>query len=154
MIFQGALIFFISYHGSSIDKRLNAPLFATLAAACLIGGYYPLTQIYQHVEDRGDDVTTISMLLGKRGTFMFCGGIFAAATLLMFATFYYQQELRSFYIFLVCMLPMVLFFLQWAVKVWKNEAEANFKNSLWMNVLASGCTAICFLILIILRSIE
>ncbi len=154
IIFQGALVFFISYHGSSVNKSFDVPLLPMLAAACLIGGYYPLTQIYQHDDDRKDGVQTISMLLGKRGTFIFCGGIFAAATLLMFETFNYKHQLRSFYIFSGSMLPMVLFFLRWMMKVWKNEAEANFKNSLWMNVLASGCTIICFLTLLILQSFE
>jgi 1,4-dihydroxy-2-naphthoate polyprenyltransferase len=154
VVFQGALSFFISYHGSSVNKTLSVPLLPMLASACLIGGYYPLTQVYQHDEDRKDGVLTISMLLGKRGTFVFCGGIFAAATLLLLATFYYQDQLRSFFIFLGCMLPMVSYFLGWMTKVWKNEAEASFKNSLWMNVLASGCTAICFLILITLKLFE
>jgi 1,4-dihydroxy-2-naphthoate octaprenyltransferase len=154
VVFQGALSFFISYHGSSVNKTLTVPLLPMLASACLIGGYYPLTQVYQHNEDHKDGVLTISMLLGKRGTFVFCGGIFAAATLLMLATFYYQHQLRSFFIFLGCMLPMVFYFLGWMTKVWKNEAEASFKNSLWMNVLASGCTAICFLILITLKLVE
>jgi len=154
VVFQGALSFFISYHGSSVNKTLIVPFLPMLASACLIGGYYPLTQVYQHDEDRKDGVMTISMLLGKRGTFVFCGGIFAAATLLMLATFYYQDQLRSFFIFLGCMLPMVSYFLAWMTKVWKNEAEASFKNSLWMNVLASGCTAICFLILITLKLFE
>jgi 1,4-dihydroxy-2-naphthoate octaprenyltransferase len=154
VVFQGALSFFISYHGSSVNKTLTIPLLPMLASACLIGGYYPLTQVYQHNEDHKDGVLTISMLLGKRGTFVFCGGIFAAATLLMLATFYYQHQLRSFFIFLGCMLPMVFYFLGWMTKVWKNEAEASFKNSLWMNVLASGCTAICFLILITLKLVE
>ena len=151
VLFQGALVFMITYHGGSLDKTLNIPLLPMMAAACLIGGYYPLTQIYQHDDDRKDGILTISMILGKRGTFLFCGGIFAAATLLMFITFYREDRLDGFYIFLGCMLPMVLFFLSWMKKVWKNEAEANFRNSLWMNILASGCTAICFITLLILR---
>jgi len=150
VLFQGALVFLITYHGSSLDKTLDVPLLPMMAAACLIGGYYPLTQIYQHDDDRKDGILTISMLLGKRGTFLFCGGIFAAATLLMFITFYREDRLHGFYIFLGCMLPMVLFFISWMKKVWKNEAEANFKNSLWMNVLASCCTAISFITLLIL----
>ena len=154
VVFQGALSFFVSYHGSSVNKTLSVPLLPMLASACLIGGYYPLTQIYQHDDDRSDGVLTISMVLGKRGTFIFCGGIFAAATLLMLATFYMQHQLRSFFIFLGCMLPMVLFFLSWTIKVWRNEAEASFTNSLWMNILASGCTTICFLILITLKLFE
>jgi len=151
VLFQGALVFLLTYHGSSLDKTLDVPLLPMMAAACLIGGYYPLTQIYQHDDDRKDGILTISMLLGKRGTFLFCGGIFAAATLLMFITFYREDRLKAFYIFLGCMLPMILFFLSWMKKVWKNEAEANFKNSLWMNILASCCTAICFITLLILR---
>jgi 1,4-dihydroxy-2-naphthoate octaprenyltransferase len=150
-VFQGAVTFFISYHGSSVDKSLNVPLLPMIAAACLIGGYYPLTQIYQHEDDRRDGVRTVSMLLGIRGTFLFCGGIFAAATLFMFITFYNKHRLDFFYIFLGCMLPMVVYFLNWMRKAWKNEEEANFKNSLWMNVLASGCTAACFLTLLIVR---
>ena len=151
VLFQGALVFMITYHGSSLNKTLQVPLLPMMAAACLIGGYYPLTQIYQHDDDRKEGIMTISMLLGKRGTFLFCGGIFAAATLLMFITFYKEERLDAFYIFLGCMLPMILFFLSWMKKVWKNEAEANFRNSLWMNILASCCTAICFITLLILR---
>jgi 1,4-dihydroxy-2-naphthoate octaprenyltransferase len=151
VLFQGALVFLITYHGSSLDKTLDVPLLPMMAAACLIGGYYPLTQVYQHENDRKDGILTISMLLGMRGTFLFCGGIFAAATLLMFLTFYNEDRLDAFYIFLGCMLPMVLFFISWMKKVWKNEAEANFRNSLWMNILASCCTAVCFMTLLILR---
>jgi 1,4-dihydroxy-2-naphthoate octaprenyltransferase len=151
VIFQGALVFFMSYHGCSADKTLDVPIIPLLAAACLIGGYYPLTQIYQHEADKKDGVNTISMMLGKRGTFIFCGCIFVAATILLFITFSGRGELSSFYIFLASMLPMFLFFQWWMLAVWKDEKKANFKNSLLMNVLASGCTTICFLILIILK---
>jgi 1,4-dihydroxy-2-naphthoate octaprenyltransferase len=154
VIFQGMMTFFMSYHGSSVNKTLHVPLMSMLAAGLLIGGSYPLTQVYQHEDDRKDGVTTISMLLGRRGTFIFCGGIFVAATLLMFATFYQQQRLGSFFIFLACMLPMVLFFTWWMMKVRKDSSQANFRNSLWMNVLASACTTVCFLIIIILKGFE
>lgn len=154
VVFQGAATFFISYHGCSVNKPLSIPVLPMAAAASLIGGYYPLTQIYQHEEDRKDGIVTISMLLGKRGTFIFCGGIFAAATLLMFMTFYKEDRMGGFYIFLGCMLPMVLFFMSWMRKVWRDEKHANFRNSLWMNVLASSCTTVCFLTLLILRSVE
>jgi 1,4-dihydroxy-2-naphthoate polyprenyltransferase len=152
IVFQGAVIFFITFHGASINKTLDVPIIPMFAALLLIGGYYPLTQVYQFEEDKKDGVTTISMLLGKRGSFIFCGGIFAAATVLMFFTFYKRNQLGSFYIFLASMLPMVAFFLYWMREVWRDESKANFKNSLLMNVLASFCTAICFLTLIILKS--
>ena len=154
IIFQGAVTFFLSYHGSSVDKTLNIPFWPALASSLLIGGYYPLTQIYQHEDDLKDGVVTISYKLGKKGTFVFCGIVFALATAAMFFTFEERGQLQFFFIFAVCMLPMIFFFMQWMTKTWKDPSKADFKNSLRMNLLASGCTTICFLILIILKGFE
>jgi len=154
IIFQGALTFFLSYHGSSVDKTLQIPFWPALASSFLIGGYYPLTQIYQHEEDLKDGVVTISYKLGKKGTFVFCGIVFALATAAMFFTFDERGQLQFFFIFAVCMLPMIFFFMQWMVRTWKDQTKADFKNSLRMNLLASGCTTICFLILIIMKGFE
>jgi 1,4-dihydroxy-2-naphthoate octaprenyltransferase len=149
VIFQGALVFVLSYHGSSHDHSFSVPVWGVVAAACLIGGYYPLTQIYQHEADKADGVTTISYMLGKRGTFIFCAAIFGIATFSMFLLFNGQGQLKPFYLFVMCMGPMVWFFIQWMMKVWRNAQHANFKNSLVMNVLAAACTTVCFLIMII-----
>jgi len=154
VLFQGVEVFFLSYYAASLHKTFAVPLWPMLAAGLLIGGYYPLTQVYQHEADKKDGVSTISMLLGVRGTFVFCGCIFAAATLMMFATFYQQQKLQYFFVFIACMLPMVLFFLWWMKKTWNNSNAADFKNSLVMNVLASACTSICFLIILIWKTVE
>jgi len=154
IVFQGALTFFLSYHGSSVNKTLQIPFWPALASSLLIGGYYPLTQIYQHEEDLEDGVVTISYKLGKKGTFVFCGIVFALATTAMFFTFDERGQLQFFIIFAVCMLPMILFFIRWMIKTWRDQAQADFKNSLRMNLLASGCTTICFLILIIMKGFE
>jgi 1,4-dihydroxy-2-naphthoate octaprenyltransferase len=154
IICQGALTFSLSYHGSSADKTLAVPLWPVVASTLLIGGYYPLTQVYQHEDDLKDGVYTISYKLGKRGTFVFCGIVFALATAAMFFTFDEQKQVKLFFIFALCMMPMIIFFMQWMMKVWKDESKADFKNSLWMNLLASCCTTICFLILIILKGFE
>ncbi len=154
IIFQGAVTFFLSYHGSSVDKTLEIPFWPALASSLLIGGYYPLTQIYQHEEDLKDGVVTISYKLGKKGTFVFCGVVFALATAAMFFTFDERGQLQFFFIFTVCMLPMIFFFMQWMVRTWKDQSKADFKNSLRMNLLASCCTTICFSILIILKGFE
>jgi len=154
IIFQGAVTFFLSYHGSIVDKTLEIPFWPALASSLLIGGYYPLTQIYQHEEDLKDGVVTISYKLGKKGTFVFCGIVFALATAAMFFTFDERGQLQLFFIFAVCMFPMIFFFIQWMVKTWKDQTKADFKNSLRMNLLASCCTTICFLILIIMKGFE
>jgi 1,4-dihydroxy-2-naphthoate octaprenyltransferase len=149
VVFQGALIFFLSYHGCNADKSLNVPVWGMISSSCLIGGYYPLTQVYQHREDRADGVTTISYILGKKGTFIFSGIVFALATFFLFLLYKQSSNLWPFWLFILCMGPMVWFFIHWMLKVWKDEQQANFRNSLWMNVLAAICTTICFTILII-----
>jgi len=149
LVFQGALVFFLSYHACSVDQSLNPPLWGLLAASCLIGGSYPLTQVYQHREDKEDGVKTISMLLGKRGTFLFCSIVFTLATLFLFLLYKQSSIIWAFWLFVICMTPMVWFFVQWMLKVWKDGHQANFRNSLWMNILAAMCTTICFSILII-----
>lgn len=154
VICQGALIFFLTWYGAGEILSLQVPVLPMIAASFLIGGYYPLTQVYQHEEDTKDGVKTISLLLGKRGTFIFCGIIFTIATAVMFFTFYNQNNIRFFWLFLVCMSPMALFFSKWMLQVWKNEKAADFKNSLTTNLLASLCTSICFLIMLIINQFE
>jgi len=148
-IFQGALIFFITYHGVHSGKTLFVPWLPCIISSLLIGALYPLTQIYQHKEDEMDGVTTISMLLGKRGSFVFSMTLFLTASLLMFILF--REELNYFYLFLLLLMPVVLFFLYWMRKVWQDESAADFMYSLRMNILSTFCTAAFFSTLIILK---
>jgi 1,4-dihydroxy-2-naphthoate polyprenyltransferase len=79
IVFQGAVTFFMVQHGSSSDKTMDVSLINMIIASLLIGGFYPLTQIYQHKQDKEDGVTTLSMLLGYKGSFIFTAVIYAAA---------------------------------------------------------------------------
>jgi 1,4-dihydroxy-2-naphthoate octaprenyltransferase len=148
---QGSLIFFISYHAVDSNHRLHGPVLANIIATLLIGALYPLTQIYQHEEDRRDGVTTISYLLGKRGSFVFSGILFSAATTLMYVFSGLNGKPEHFTLFLVCTMPVVLYFLYWLSRVWKNDRAADFGNSLRMNILATLCTTAYFITLIFLN---
>lgn len=147
-IFQGAAIFFITYHAISTNETFNVPMLPCLISSLLIGALYPLTQIYQHEEDKKDGVISISYLLGKKGTFVFSMLLFLSATFLLFLRFKQSDELNHFYWYLFIMLPVVLFFLYWMIRVWRNEKAADFKNSLLMNVVSTLCTTIFFITLI------
>ncbi len=96
-------------------------------------------------------MTTISYVLGKRGTFFFSMALFLLATAGMYLLFRQQQQLNFFFLYLLYLLPVVLFFLYWMSKVWKTEEAANFKNSLRMNALSTLCTTAYFITLIILN---
>lgn len=150
-IFQGALVFYITYHGCHPQQPLAVPVLPCVLASLLIGALYPLTQIYQHEEDKRDGVITLSYMLGKRGTFLFSMGQFLLATGLFYLLFRRQDQVSHFVLYLLILLPVVLFFLYWMWSVWQNEEAANFKNSLRMNAVSTFCTTALFITLIILN---
>ncbi|MEJ7767622.1 MAG: UbiA family prenyltransferase [Chitinophagaceae bacterium] len=155
VIFQGAVTFWLVYHGSHFpDITFQVPGTGMLASSLLIGGFYPLTQIYQHVADREEGVITISALLGYRGTFVFTGTVYFFAFVVLAYHFIAGLEMRQFFILQIFMLPVLVYFFLWAVKVWKNTAHADFTHTMKMNILASTCTNLAFLTLLILRIFE
>ncbi len=127
------------------------PWMPAVASSFLIGALYPLTQIYQHKEDKADGVISISYFLGKRGSFLFSMMLFLSAAAVLFIWFNKTSQHRFFYFFLLITLPVVFFFLYWMRKVWQDEAAADFKNSLRMNVIATFSTTVYFLTLIIIK---
>ncbi|MEO8720051.1 MAG: UbiA family prenyltransferase [Ginsengibacter sp.] len=151
IIFQGALTFFLVYHGSSGVQTLDVPILPMIASALLIGGFYPLTQIYQHEEDRKDGVTSLSILLGYEGTFFFTGIVYAFAFITLGWYFYLQSEFLDFIILQIFLIPVIVYFFIWFLKVKKNKADANFKNTMRMNILASTGANIGFITLLILK---
>jgi 1,4-dihydroxy-2-naphthoate octaprenyltransferase len=56
MIFQGAFTFILCYHGCHTGLTTSIPVLPAVISSLLIGGFYPLTQIYQHKEDLKDGV--------------------------------------------------------------------------------------------------
>jgi 1,4-dihydroxy-2-naphthoate polyprenyltransferase len=154
IIFQGAVTFFLVFHGSSSNHSLNVPVLAMIASSLLIGGFYPLTQIYQHEEDRKDGVITISFLLGYNGTFVFTGIVYAFAFIVLALYFYLKSNFLNFIILQIFMLPVIVNFFLWFSKVKKNNSDANFKNTMQMNLLASIFTNLGFITLLILKIVE
>ena len=150
-IFQGGVIFYISYHAIHPDQTYIVPWLSCIISSFLIAALYPLTQVYQHEADQKDGVTTISYELGIKGTFIFSMILFLVATFLLYLRFQKLDELNHFNLYLLIMLPVVLFFLYWMLKAWKNPESANFRNSLLMNLLSTICTTVFFVLMIILK---
>ncbi|HEY1407052.1 MAG TPA: UbiA family prenyltransferase, partial [Spirochaetota bacterium] len=89
--FQGFIIFVLSYgsfdsggYSGIIHSSVYLP--AILCSLFMLGAY-PMTQIYQHREDRRRGDRTISMLLGIRGTFILTSIVFLIV--LISFVFYY-----------------------------------------------------------------
>ena len=154
IVFQGFFTFAMVYYSCSIDLSWNIPMIPAIASSLLIGGFYPLTQIYQHQSDKNDGVITISYLLGYKGNFIFCGIVYMLAMLLLFQYYSSEQTLWKFMLFTTMGIPVTFFFIQWAVKVWHNISFADFTHTMKMNFIASCCTNLAFFILLIVKYFE
>lgn len=151
IIFQGAVTFFLVYHGSHGEKTLHVPIEAMVASSLLIGGFYPLTQIYQHEADLKDGVRTISCMLGIKGTFIFTAIVYCFAFAALAYSFFISRETREFFVLATCMLPVLVYFFVWAAKVWKDKRQANFENTMRMNMIASIGTNIGFIAVLLMQ---
>jgi 1,4-dihydroxy-2-naphthoate octaprenyltransferase len=154
MFFQGAFTFIIVYHGIQQAPIHDVPILPAIVSSLLIGGFYPLTQIYQHQEDLADGVVTISYKLGYRGTFICCAVLYTAAIALLYIYFAGLGKTTDFFVFTLLLSPVLFFFFKWATAVWHDISAADFNNTMKMNVVASVCTNIAFLVLLIRSIIE
>jgi 1,4-dihydroxy-2-naphthoate octaprenyltransferase len=148
--FQGAFIFTLVYaagqHFSVIESLNNMtsnnqnPLLAALFSSLLLWSIYPITQVYQHEADAKAGDITMSIILGKKGTFINTILLFSLATIISF--FFLNQ--KQFILFMVLSLPIALFTMWWFTKVIENPENANFENTMKMNLLSSCMLNLCF----------
>lgn len=135
-LFQGAFTYFTIILAFQKDfANLHVQILPAMISTIMLWAVYPMSQIYQHEEDakRGD--ITMSMLLGIRGTFAFTAIVFSIA----FGGFLFYFSPSDFTTLLLFNLPTLGFFGWWFLKVLKYKNQANFKNTMWLNLLASVC---------------
>ncbi|MER0440626.1 UbiA family prenyltransferase [Emticicia sp. W12TSBA100-4] len=135
-LFQGAFTYFsvIMVFDKDIE-HLKSQILPSIISTLMLWAVYPMSQIYQHEEDakRGD--TTMSILLGIRGTFVFTALVFSIA----FTGFFFYFSQADFVTLLIFNLPTLAFFGWWFLKTLKDKDQANFRNTMWLNLLASVC---------------
>lgn len=152
-IFQGAFVYLMS--GAAISTFSFAGFFTLNNLICMsvaslfIGSIYPLTQIYQHDADKKDGVISISYKLGYIGTFIFSSILFSIAIVFLFYYFNLKHQQIAMVLFLLITLPMVIKLGIWFNKVRIDTVNANFENTMAMNLLTSACMNLYFLVLIL-----
>lgn len=156
VFFQGGFTYYLCYLGiTGIPLALTQTnLFILIACSLQIAGAYPLTQIYQHRADLADGVVTLSYKLGYRGTFLFTGLMFVACNLFYYLYFSSLNKVIHFIYLQLFFIPLILYFLWWLKKVYSDNNEANYKNTMRMNLVASLCMGLCFVFFIILKYIQ
>lgn len=151
IVFQGAITYLMVYAGSYLGGAPAIPWEGMLISSLLFGGFYPLTQVYQHEQDVKDGVQTISYKLGIKGTFVFSGIMYAIADMTLFFYFSRNDQLTQFLILQLFLVPVVAYFIYWWKQVIANEANASFRYSLKMNFVAAMSTNLAFILLFVMN---
>jgi 1,4-dihydroxy-2-naphthoate octaprenyltransferase len=155
MFFQGGYTFLLV--NASSENLFDLSWFShqhirgMVLASLLIGGFYPLTQIYQHAEDieRGD--YTISFKLGIIGTFIFSGILFIASCLIAWNYFTSFYNLNQFVIFMACLVPVMAYYFYWLGNTIHNLMLADYDHTMRMTFISSTCMIVCWSIIFFLN---
>ena len=146
--FQGFFTVLMCYMGinnfdwmASLSPKM---IFAGLLATAMLLGNYPMTQIYQHDEDASRGDISLSLKLGIRGTFYFTALCFGFATI-GFAVFFNNfYAMKYVLVFLLAMLPVVIYFSYWFLVVYKNPSEASYTHTMRLNFMSATSLNVFF----------
>ncbi len=105
---------------------------------------YPITQIYQHEEDKKRGDLTYSRMIGINGTFANAAVFFSLSFLGFILYFFSIQQETAILLLAVCMSPVMIFFSIWWLKTNKNQSLADYTHTMYLNALASLCLNVFF----------
>lgn len=144
--FQGPAVYWLVTQTSGQAPWGFLDDLGAFVSCLMVTAVYPLTQIYQHDEDRQRGDLTLSRLLGIRGTFIFS---LSCLTVALGALLFLSGDLR-WLAFILLQLPVGLKFFRWARQAWHTPALANYRNTAgFLNTLTLTSSAgfICMFIL-------
>jgi 4-hydroxybenzoate polyprenyltransferase len=152
-IFQGGFFYLMSASAISALSPMKLltenTLICMILSSLFLGSAYPLTQIYQHEADKNDGVISLSYKLGYKGTFIFSSIMFAMASILLFYYLTMNNLHVEIFLFVLFIFPVVLTLTAWFNKVRRNTENANFENTMRMNIINSCCMNLYFSVLVL-----
>lgn len=147
-LFQGLFTFQMCYAGLNnfdVEGLLQEKvLIAGSLTSIMLWANYPMTQVYQHEEDARHGDKTLSLMLGIRGTFYFAGTFFAIAIIGFIGFFKTYFELRYGWYLVLWLSPVVLYFSYWFIRVLRDEKQADFQHTMWLNFISATCLIVFF----------
>ncbi|MEX1240439.1 MAG: UbiA family prenyltransferase [Cyclobacteriaceae bacterium] len=150
-LFQGLFTFLMCYLGVNDYSLENAVrweiILPGILASAMLWANYPITQIYQHEEDRKRGDITLSAKLGIVGTFYFVASVFTFA--IVGFLFYFKFAFGEHYawFFLLAFLPGLAYFFCWFILILREKKKADFKHTMRLNYISAACLNAFFIYL-------
>jgi 1,4-dihydroxy-2-naphthoate octaprenyltransferase len=147
-IFQGGLVYFMC---SLLSESFRLDALAITAVSLQLAAVYPITQIFQYESDLRDGIKSLSFVLGKQNTFYWFFSL-SGLGILFYYLHFSSYNIQHFYGLIIALSPSFLFSLWWFRKVIKDENQANFSNTMLLNILSAIALNVFFLILLIINN--
>jgi 1,4-dihydroxy-2-naphthoate octaprenyltransferase len=150
-LFQGMFTFLMCYVGVNNFELgtawTRAIILPAVLTSAMLWANYPLTQIYQHDEDKKRGDITLSSRLGVLGTFYFVASVFTVAIggFLLYFKFSFG-EMYSWG-FLVALLPVLGYFFYWFLLILKDRNMADYTHTMRLNFISATSLNIYFIFL-------
>jgi 4-hydroxybenzoate polyprenyltransferase len=150
-VFQGLFTFLMCYIGINdypLENALRADIMLPgILTSGMLWANYPITQVYQHEEDRKRGDITLSAKLGIVGTFYFVASVFTFAIggFLFYFKFVFDEKYALF--FLMALLPGLAYFFYWFILILKDKKKADFKHTMRLNYISTACLNVFFIYL-------
>lgn len=140
-IFQGYWTYLLSYiaiNSIGLNEVMTYEIqFPGILSTLLLLGSYPMTQIYQHDEDENRGDITISKKLGILGTFHFTAFAFTIASAGFVYYFMNKYSFQMALSFGAAMLPVLIFFGLWYLRVRADRSNADFSSTMRLNFISA-----------------
>lgn len=158
-LFQGLFLFGMVFLFCQTQDFLQAMNQVNLRIPSIIStlmvlANFPLTQVYQHKVDKGNGEKSLSMILGKRGTFEFAfiiqGIIIGVFGYHLIST----NQSHLFYLYMCFIFPVLAFLFWWAMKVWADATQANFRYAHIYLYIYTTAMMLYFLVVFLVRSTD
>jgi len=150
-VFQGLFTIMMCYTGVNDFDIGNALqwkiILPGILTSTMLWANYPITQVYQHEEDRKRGDITLSAKLGIVGTFYFAASVFSLA--IGGFLFYFKSVFGEKYawVFILAMLPVLAYFFYWLTLIKENSKNADYKHTMRLNLISATCLNTYFIYL-------
>ncbi|MEO5673232.1 MAG: UbiA family prenyltransferase [Chitinophagales bacterium] len=152
MFFQGWWTYIMIQAGASASLLFfRENLLMAIVSSLFLLGSYPITQIYQHEEDRKNGVHSLSMLLGITGTFIFSSIAFIIASILLIYIFVSAGFIKFAMIYISAMIPVNIYFLKWYSDYKKGYPVITFERTMRLNALSSLLLSAAFISMLLFK---
>jgi 1,4-dihydroxy-2-naphthoate octaprenyltransferase len=140
-IFQGYFVFLVTYwaiHDIPVSRLTTYVIqIPALLTTMMLLSAYPMTQVYQHKEDRERGDFTLSLRLGVLGTFHFTAIAFVITAMGYASYFFYYHDSQMMLLYFILMVPLFIYYIVWYQKVRKNIKIADFEHTMKLNWLSA-----------------